>query len=139
VLNIHFSSRDNVPSLVLNSWDISADLLDDEFLDGVMPVLFAEDPKMAEEGLMQNIDAMRKDLERLAKVYFVPETLNLEQAEAVVKKPRLGEVLYLFKAQNLERVFAGKITYLTVFFKHHLRTFICTFHILKYNNYERFC
>jgi hypothetical protein len=27
------------------------------------------------------------DLERLSKAYFVPEALNLEQAEVVVKKP----------------------------------------------------
>ncbi len=33
--------------------------------------------------------------------YFVPETLNLEQAEVVVKKPR--GALYWFKAQNLEK------------------------------------
>jgi hypothetical protein len=50
-----------------------ADLLDDDLLDGVMPVLFAEDPKRAEEGLVTNLDTTRKDLERLARVYFVPE------------------------------------------------------------------
>jgi hypothetical protein len=83
-----------VPTLILNSWDVAADLLDDDFLDGIMPVLFAEDTGRAEEGLAANLDTTRKDLERLAKVYFVPETLNLEQAEAVVKKPRLGDVIH---------------------------------------------
>jgi hypothetical protein len=63
----YITFRDNVPTIILNSWDVVADLLDDDFLDGVMPVLFAE------EGLVTNLDTTRKDLERLARVYFVPE------------------------------------------------------------------
>jgi hypothetical protein len=98
-------SRDNIPTIVINQWEITADYLEDNLLDGVMPVLFADDVTAAENAISEAPLVAKKDLERLAKMYFVPETLNLAQAEDMVKKPRLGEVVFWFKNQNLERLF----------------------------------
>jgi hypothetical protein len=98
--------RDNVPTIVLNQWEITADYLEDNLLDGVMPVLFADDVKAAEAAISDAPLTAKRDLERLAKMYFVPETLDLTQAEAVVRKPRLGEVIFWYKNLNLERLFA---------------------------------
>jgi hypothetical protein len=98
--------RDNVPTIVLNQWEITADYLEDDLLDGVMPVLFADDVKAAEAAISEAPLNAKRDLERLAKMYFVPETLDLTQAEAVVRKPRLGEVIFWYKNLNLERLFA---------------------------------
>jgi hypothetical protein len=99
-------SRDNIPAIVLNQWETTADYLDDDLLDGVMPVLFADDVRAAEATILEAPLTAKRDLERLAKVYFVPETLDLNQAEAIVRKPRLGEVIFWFKNLNLERLFA---------------------------------
>jgi len=99
-------SRDNIPAVVLNQWETTADYLDDDLLDGVMPVLFADDVRAAEAAILEAPLTAKRDLERLAKVYFVPETLDLNQAEAIVRKPRLGEVIFWFKNLNLERLFA---------------------------------
>jgi hypothetical protein len=45
--------RDNVPTIVLNQWEITADYLEDDLLDGVMPVLFADDVKAAEAAISE--------------------------------------------------------------------------------------
>ncbi len=95
-----------MPTIVLNQWEITADYLEDDLLDGVMPVLFADDVKAAESAIAEAPLTAKRDLERLAMMYFVPETLDLTQAEAVVRKPRLGEVIYWYKNLNLERLFA---------------------------------
>ena len=95
-----------MPTIVLNQWEITADYLEDDLLDGVMPVLFADDVKAAEAAISEAPLTAKRDLERLAKMYFVPETLDLTQAEAVVRKPRLGEVIFWYKNLNLERLFA---------------------------------
>ena len=99
-------SRDNIPAVVLNQWETTADYLDDDLMDRVMPVLFADDVRAAEAAILEAPLTAKRDLERLAKVYFVPETLDLNQAEAIVRKPRLGEVIFWFKNLNLERLFA---------------------------------
>jgi len=98
--------RDNVPTIVLNQWEITADYLEDDLLDGVMPVLFADDVKAAEAAISEALLTAKRDLERLAKMCCVPETLDLTQAEAVVRKHRLGEVIFWYKNLNLERLFA---------------------------------
>jgi hypothetical protein len=45
-----------------------------------MPVLFANDPKAAEEGMMDNIATARKDLDKINRAFFVPESLDIEEA-----------------------------------------------------------
>jgi hypothetical protein len=70
-----------------------------------MPVLFAEDSRKAEAGILANIATARKDLDRINRIFFVPESVELEAAHAIVKKPRLGDVHYAFKARNLDRLF----------------------------------
>jgi hypothetical protein len=96
----------NIPAIILNQWETTADYLDDDLLDGVMPVLFADDVRAAEAAISEAPLTAKRDLERLAKIYFVPETLDLNQAEAIVRKPRLGEVIFWVKNLNLERLFA---------------------------------
>jgi hypothetical protein len=44
-----------------------------------------------------------KDLDRLARVFFSPETVGAEAVLAVVKKPRAGEADFIFKNRNLHR------------------------------------
>jgi hypothetical protein len=89
----------------LCEWELDADYLDDDFLSGVLPVLFAANPHIAEAAIVANPDNAKKDLERLARMFFIPEGLNIEMAAQVVRKPRLGEADYIFKSRNLERLF----------------------------------
>jgi len=101
--------RDNVPSVLLGEWEVEADYLDDDFSSGLLPVLFAEDPDASNSGLLSDPDNTRKDLERLNRVFFIPETVSLEEAFRIVNKPRLGDVDYYFRSLNLDRVFAHPI------------------------------
>jgi hypothetical protein len=97
--------RDNIPCICLGQWDLSADYFEDEMLSGMIPVLFAENPSEAEKGLLKDLISARKDLDRINKVFFIPESVDLETALKIVKKPRLGEAEYVFKERNLDRLF----------------------------------
>ncbi len=72
-------------------------------------MLFANDPKAAEEGMMDNIATARKNLDKINRAFFVPESLNIEEATKVAKKPRLGDAEFLFKDWNLERLFETSV------------------------------
>ena len=101
--------RDNTPSILLCEWEVESDYLEDDRITGVMPVLFANDPKAAEEGMMDNIATARKDLDKINWAFFVPESLDIEEAAKVAKKPRLGDAEFLFKDWNLERLFETSV------------------------------
>ncbi len=101
--------RDNTPSILLCEWEVESDYLEDDRITGVMPVLFANDPKAAEEGMMDNIATARKDLDKINRAFFVPESLDIEEAAKVAKKPRLGDAEFLFKDWNLEHLFETSV------------------------------
>jgi len=96
---------DNTPAVTLCSWDLEAEYLDDDYLTGTVPVLFAEDPVAAETAVRNNPDQLKKDLERLQKMFFLPESVDKLQAIKIIKKPRLGDSSYDWKEANLERLF----------------------------------
>jgi len=95
--------------MVLYSWELEADYQDEEYISGLKPVLFAEDPSAAESALGLYPTAMKKDLEGLQKQFFIQEELELSEATAVVKKPRTGDALYIWKQQNLDRLFEAPV------------------------------
>jgi hypothetical protein len=97
--------RDNIPTIILFEWNLETDYIDEEYLSGLLPVLFAADPKEAEAGIKAHQAFALKDIDRLNRMFFIPEGLDLEEAHKVVKKARLGDVDYVFKARNLERIF----------------------------------
>jgi hypothetical protein len=65
IFHFHFSlRRDNTPTVVLAEWESKADYFEDDFLSGVSPVLFANDPKAAEDAIRANQETAKKDLDR---------------------------------------------------------------------------
>ena len=70
-----------------------------------MPVLFARDPRAAEAGIKANPETAMKDLDKLNRIFFIPESVELDGALKIVKRARLGDVDFVFKRKNLERVF----------------------------------
>jgi hypothetical protein len=97
--------RDNILTVILFEWNLEADYIDEEYLSGLLPVLFAANPAEAEAGIKAHQSFAMKDVDRLNRMFFIPEGLDLEEAHKVVKKARLGDVDYVFKARNLERIF----------------------------------
>jgi hypothetical protein len=91
--------------VLLSQWELEADYFAQDFMSGIIPVLFAEDPKAAELAILADEYTAMKDLDRINRSFFIPETIDLEAAFKVVKKPRLGDAEYLFKTENLDRLF----------------------------------
>jgi hypothetical protein len=94
-----------VPCILLGEWPLTVDYFEDEFMSGVSPILFAEDTDEAKRCLLSRPETTWKDLERIQRIFFMPESIALEAAYKIVKKPRLGEADYVFKNKNLDRLF----------------------------------
>jgi hypothetical protein len=53
-----------------------------------VPTFFSEDIKAAKEAIAENVARVHLDLQRLMKLFIQPETVDLEDAAAIIKKPR---------------------------------------------------
>jgi hypothetical protein len=85
---INFVSWYNVPFLLLNSWELQAKLFDGEAAAGPVPALFSEDAASSTEALRSNPKKAHQDLQRAAKIFMMPETVELTEALAIMKRPR---------------------------------------------------
>ncbi len=81
---------------------MDTEYLDDDFVSGVMPVLFAADIAAARQAMSVNIMPLRKDLDKINRMFFTPESVDLEGADSVIRKPRLGEAIFTFKKPEFE-------------------------------------
>jgi hypothetical protein len=63
-------------------------MFDGDACAGMFSAIFSEDPEATAEALMANPVTAHKDLQRAAKTFFMPETLNLDEAFTMLKKPR---------------------------------------------------
>jgi hypothetical protein len=97
--------RDNIPAIILAEWELSAEYFDEDFMSGVMPVLFARDPRAEEAGIKANPETAMKDLDKLNRIFFIPESVELSAALKIVKRARLGDVDFVFRRKNLDRNF----------------------------------
>jgi hypothetical protein len=82
------SFRDNIPVINLVEWPLEAAMFDGDACAGMFPAIFSEDPEATAEALIANPVTAHKDLQRAAKTFFMPETLDLEEAFTMLKKPR---------------------------------------------------
>jgi hypothetical protein len=55
--------------VVLGEWELHADYFEDDFLSGVSPVLFANDPQASEAAIKANPEIAKKDLDRLNRCW----------------------------------------------------------------------
>jgi len=97
--------RDNIPAVILAEWELSTEYFDEDFMSGVMPILFARDPRAAEASIKANPVTAMKDLDKLNRIFFIPESVELSAALKIVKRARLGDVDFVFKRKNLDRTF----------------------------------
>ena len=80
--------RDNVPTMMLSSWDLECSLYDGETTAGPVPTLFAEEVEVAKEAITADPSKAHSDYLKIARTFFMPETIGIEDAVAMVKKPR---------------------------------------------------
>jgi hypothetical protein len=77
-----------VPIILLAEWDIEAKLFDGELAAGPVPALFSEDEEAAASALASGARKAHQDLQRAMKIFLMPEVVDLDEATALVKKPR---------------------------------------------------
>jgi hypothetical protein len=46
-----------------------------------------------------------KDLDKLNRIFFIPESVELTAALKIVKRSRLGDVDFVFKRKKIDRTF----------------------------------
>ena len=72
----------------LVEWPLQCNMWDGELLAGPVPTLFAETPDVALDALKSDLGKVHYDLNRLHKVFFGTESVDLKEAIALVKKSR---------------------------------------------------
>ena len=77
-----------MPTIHINTWPLSATLFDGEVAGGVVPVLFATDEAAALDSITSDPAKAHWDVNKLNKVFFISESINLKEALALIKKPR---------------------------------------------------
>jgi hypothetical protein len=72
----------------LATWPLEASLFDGDTAAGPVPLIFSEDPDSSRAALESNVAKAHADLQKVARCFYMPETIRLEDALNLVKKPR---------------------------------------------------
>ncbi len=79
---------DTVPTTLLKSWPLEADLFDGDVLAGPVPTLFTANRSSALDALISNPEKAHWDIQRLNRAFFQPEYVPISSAADIVNKPR---------------------------------------------------
>jgi hypothetical protein len=85
--------RCNVPVMVVAGWDVTTMMLDRFELNGMMPTLFADNPAAAEVAFHGDPVNARKDVDRLNRVLFQAEVVDVDEAINICRKPTWTTIL----------------------------------------------
>ena len=77
-----------MPAILLKEWDLEANMWEGESTAGLVPTLFADNVHDARTAFMENTAKSHADILKLARSLFMPELIDMEEAKALVKKPR---------------------------------------------------
>ena len=80
--------RDDVPTIRLSAWPLQCDIFDGDAAAGPIPTLFSQEPDVTSQNILGNLSKAHNDLQRLAKVFFLMESVCQEDCPALLKKPR---------------------------------------------------
>ena len=64
------------------------EMLDTDVIGGPVPSLFAADISAARAAISANSARAHADMSKLARCFFMPETVSVSEATSLVKKPR---------------------------------------------------
>jgi hypothetical protein len=82
-----------MPIIELASWSLEATMFDGDEAAGPVPVLFSEDPESTKRGVASNLVKAHHDIQKVVRCFMMPETVRLEEATALIKRPRLAKSL----------------------------------------------
>ena len=72
----------------MSTWELGAVLFDGETTAGPVPTLFADNVEASKAALEAAPEKAHADYLKIARTFFMPETISMEDALSVVKKPR---------------------------------------------------
>ena len=74
--------------MLLMSWGLDCLMFEGDSVAGPIPTLFGEDIIASKSAISANPERAFSDFQRLVRAFFMPETLQPEEAPNFVKKPR---------------------------------------------------
>ena len=80
--------RDNVPTIRVHTWPLAAMLFDNDILGGPVPTLFGDDDDTNLAAIQSDPSMAHWDLNKIARIFLMPESLDLQEAIQFLKKPR---------------------------------------------------
>ena len=80
--------------MLLMSWGLDCLMFEGDSVAGPIPTLFGEDITASKAAISANSERAFSDYQRLVRAFFMPETLQLEEAPGFVKKPRLDLIFF---------------------------------------------
>ena len=87
---------DNLPVIIIKHWPLEATLFDGEQLAGPVPSLYSEDPDAAQAAIKGEPLKAHWDLNKIAKSFFMVESVTTTEALAVIKKPRYIKFYFIY-------------------------------------------
>jgi len=108
--------RDNIPTVRLGSWPLTAALFDGEVAAGPLPTLFGPDAETALAAITADPAKAHYDIQRLSKVFVAAEYILLAEGPAILKKPRyvlnpykflyINTIYFIYKYHNSHVIFS---------------------------------
>ena len=77
-----------MPAILLDTRSLAANMFEGNMLAGLVPTLFADDPTAAERAITSDAARAHWDINKINKVFMVPENISLKDAVNLLKKPR---------------------------------------------------
>jgi hypothetical protein len=79
---------DYVPTILLDTWPLEANMWDGDVLAGPVPTVFAEVVEEAAANMEKNIARTHSDFSRFGRLLGVVEHVEMDKALALLRKPR---------------------------------------------------
>ena len=83
-----FIYSNNLPTVLIKSWPLEADLFDGDLLAGPIPSLYSDDPDASLAGITSDPLKSHWDLQKISKTFFMAEAVTVANAVTMLKKPR---------------------------------------------------
>jgi hypothetical protein len=77
-----------VPTIAAATWPVECKLFEGENTAGPVPTMFADDIESSRSAIEANSRRGHQDLQRMMRMFLMPENILLEEAQAITKKPR---------------------------------------------------
>ena len=78
------------------SWGLDCQMFKGDSVAGPIPTLFGEDINASKSAISANPERAFSDFQRLVRAFFMPETLQPEEAPNFVKKPKSVSNFYSY-------------------------------------------